>query len=59
MGELRCAVLIAVRCGAYLDSEPLDVRRFARCNDVGGPLQSAESVKLNINKGGWSYAALC
>ena len=57
-GELRCAVLLAVRCGAYLSNKLLAVERLARYNDVVGALQSAESIKLSINKGGGSYAVL-
>ncbi len=41
-----CAVLLAVLCSAYLSNKPLAVERFARCNDVGGALQPAESIIL-------------
>ena len=40
-----------MRCDAYLNSKPLAVRRFARCNDVGGALQPAENVISSNRKG--------
>jgi hypothetical protein len=39
-------VLYCLQCGAVLTlfSKLLAVERFARCNDVGSVLQSAESI---------------
>ena len=55
-GGLSCAVLFAVRCGAYPSDKPLTVECLVRSSDGGGVLQSAGSIisfytKLNILKG--------
>ena len=55
---LCCAVLLAVQCCAYFSNKPLAVERSQCCNDFGGALQSAGSIKSFCQRGG-GYAVMC
>jgi hypothetical protein len=58
-GELRCAVLLAVRCGAHLISKLLAVERLGRYNDVVGATCILQGLILYCFKQRGGNAAHC